>query len=67
VGGQVAGVLYAPVQQYSGLLKASQALLHAATPDGPVTCSSFGQIAFTSETHPAVLQSPEPPCGVIFI
>jgi len=66
VGGQVSGLLKAPVQQYSGLLKASQALLHATTPDEPLTRSSFGQMAFTSETHPAVLQLPEPPCGVIF-
>lgn len=55
-GLQVAGELKEPLQQYSGLPKASQALLQP-----PWTLSSLGQLLFKSVTHPVGAQAPDPP------
>ncbi|KAL8172001.1 hypothetical protein V2J09_023805 [Rumex salicifolius] len=66
VGEQVSGVECSPVQQYSGVLNAAQALLQAATPPvaGSVTFSSAGHLSFRSATHPAYRHWPVPPDGL---
>lgn len=57
-GRQVAGVLYAPLQQYSGLPNASHALLHALPSP---TFSSAGQPWLRSTVQPVDAHIPDPP------
>lgn len=68
LGLHVAGELYSPLQQYSGLPYASHALLQATTPPSDsllVTRRSDGHEPFKSTTHPVAVQFwPEPPFGV---
>lgn len=56
------GVLYAPLQQYSGFENASHALRQAVR---PTVRSSDGQIRFRSVTHPVVAHMPDPPVASI--
>ncbi|BAT11743.1 Os10g0524850 [Oryza sativa Japonica Group] len=51
VGRHVAGVAYAPLQQYSSSPNASHALRHATVPPPPSTCNSFGHAAHMLMQH----------------
>jgi hypothetical protein len=55
VGLHVLGFPNAPLQQYSGLLNASQALLQASP---FATRSSAGHLWFRSTVHPVAMQAP---------